>query len=115
MDLVFVKNCRVLAKHGYYKEEHAKAQHFVVSVYAKVDVKDAGSTDDLAKTLNYEHIRNYIHEVLEQSPVNLVESLAEQIAEKVLEHDIISVDVEIEKPDVWNDCTPGVKITRSKF
>lgn len=115
MDLVFIKNCRILAKHGYYKEEHAKAQYFVVSVYAKVDVKDAGSTDDLTKTLNYEHIRNYIHEVLEQSPVNLVESLAEQIAEKVLQHDVISVEVEIEKPDVWDDSVPGVKILRVKI
>lgn len=115
MDSVFVKNCRVLAKHGYYKVEHSKAQYFVVSVFAKIDVKDAGDTDDLSKTLNYEHIRNYIHEVLEQSPVNLLESLAEQIAEKVLQHHVISVDVEIEKPDVWNDCVPGVKIVRTNI
>lgn len=115
MDIVFVKKCKVLAKHGYYKEEHAKAQNFIVSVCAKVDVREAGMHDDLKKTLNYEHIRKYIYEVLEQSPVNLVESLASQIAEKVLQHEILSVEVEIEKPDVWNDCIPGVKITRVKI
>ncbi len=114
MDIVFVKNCRVLAKHGYYKEEHKKPQNFIVSVYAKLHTESASKQDDLTKTLNYEHIRKYIYEVLEQSPRNLVESLAEEIAEKVLNHDIYSVEVEIEKPDVWGDCVPGVKIYRQK-
>ncbi len=114
MDIVFVKNCKVSAKHGYYKEEHAKAQNFVVSVYAKLYTGDASKQDDLTKTLNYEHIRKYIYEVLEQSPRNLVESLAEEIADKVLVHNVLSVEVEIEKPDVWGDCVPGVKIFRQK-
>ncbi|MCF7843766.1 dihydroneopterin aldolase [Candidatus Gracilibacteria bacterium] len=114
MDIVFIKNCKVLAKHGYYKEEHAKAQNFIVSVYAKIDTKEAGGSDDLKKTLNYEHIRKYIYEVLEQSPRSLVEALASEIADKVLKHDVVSVEVEIEKPDVWGDCIPGVRITRRK-
>lgn len=114
MDTVFINNCIVEAKHGYYKEEHAKKQKFVVSVCAYTDTKNAGMTDDLKKTLNYEHIRSYIHEVLAQSPHDLIESLAEEIADKVLVHDVVSVEVEIQKPDVWSDCVPGVKISRKK-
>lgn len=114
MDTVFINNCIVEAKHGYYKEEHAKKQKFVVSVCAHTDTKCAGVTDDLHKTLDYEHIRAYIHEVLAQSPHDLVESLAEEIAQKVLAHGVVSVEVEIQKPDVWSDCTPGVKIIRKK-
>jgi dihydroneopterin aldolase len=49
-----------------------------------------------------------------QSPHNLLESLAEEIAKQVLQHSVISVEVEIKKPDVWDDCVPGVKIVRSK-
>lgn len=56
----------------------------------------------------------YIYEVLAQSPHDLVESLAEEIATKVLTHDVTSVDVKIEKPDVWGDCVVGVKIIRQK-
>ncbi len=114
MDIVFVKECKVLAKHGYYKEEHERLQNFVVSVYVKLHTEDASKKDDLTKTLNYEHIRKYIYEVLEQSPRSLVESLAEEIAAKVLNHNVYSVEVEIEKPDVWGDCVPGVKIFRQK-
>jgi dihydroneopterin aldolase len=113
-DIVFVKNCKVLAKHGYYKEEHSRPQTFVVSVFASIDTSEAGINDDLEKTLNYEHIRKYIYEVLESSPKSLVESLAYQIAEKVLAHEVTSVEVEIEKPDVWGDCVPGVKIFKKK-
>lgn len=114
MDSVFIENCTVSAKHGYYKEEHAKEQRFVVSIFAYTNTKIAGTTDDLKKTLNYEHLRMYIYEVLAQSPHDLIESLAEEMAAKVLTHDVIKVEVEIRKPDVWKDSSPGVKIVREK-
>jgi dihydroneopterin aldolase len=114
MDTVFVENCTVIAKHGYYKEEHAKEQRFIVSVYAHTDTKEAGQSDDLKQTLNYEHIRMYIYEVLSKSPHDLIESLAEEIAKKVLTHNVQKVEVEIKKPDVWKDSAPGVRITRIK-
>ena len=113
-DIVFIENYTVVAKHGYYKEEHSKAQRFIVSIYAHTDTKNAGVSDDLKQTLNYEYLRMYIYEVLSQSPHDLVESLAEEIAARVLTHNISKVEVEIKKPDVWNDCVVGVKITRSK-
>lgn len=113
MDRVYIKNYTVVAKHGYYKEEHAKSQRFVVSVFVECDVRQAGGSDDLKKTLNYEFLRKYIHDVLMESPHNLIESLAEDIAQKVLTHnDVKTVQVDIEKPDVWSDCSPGISITR---
>lgn len=115
MDKVYIKNYTVVARHGYYKEEHSKPQRFIVSVIAICDVKSAGERDDLKQTINYENIRKYIHDILMQSPHSLVESLAHEIAEKVLTHGVVaSVEVDIQKPDVWNDCTPGVTIVREK-
>ena len=115
MDKVYLKNYTVVAKHGYYKEEHAKAQRFVVSVVASVDVSRAGHTDDLHQTLNYEHIRKAVHDVLMKSPHNLIESLGEEIAVSILSHSTVtSVEIDISKPDVWNDCVPGVVIVRTK-
>lgn len=113
MDTVFIENYVLEAKHGYYKEEHSKKQKFIVSVFVHLDTKKSGITDDLHETLNYETIRMYIHDVLMESPHNLVESLAEEIAERLLKHKITSVEVEIKKPDVWSDSVPGVKILRN--
>lgn len=115
MDTIYLKNYVVVAKHGYYKEEHAKAQRFVVSVSASCNVKVAGESDDLKETLNYEFIRKSVHNILMQSPHDLIESLAEEIAAAVLTHSKVStVEVDISKPDVWNDCVPGVLIVRKK-
>jgi dihydroneopterin aldolase len=50
-----------------------------------------------------------------KSPHDLVESLAEEMGEEVLKHSTVqTVTIDIAKPDVWNDCTPGVCITRSR-
>ena len=114
-DKVYLKNYTVVAKHGYYKEEHAKAQRFLVSVVVSCDVAQAGKSDDLHETLNYEFLRTTVHDILMKSPHNLVESLAEEVAEAVLIHaKAKSVEVDIAKPDVWNDCVPGVIIVRHK-
>ena len=102
----------VEAKHGYYKEEHAKKQKFIVSVYAHLDTSVAGISDEIRSTLNYEMLRAYVQQVLAQSPHDLLESLAEEIARNVLTHGVVSVEVEITKPEVWNDCIPGIKIIR---
>ena len=115
MDKVYLKDYTVVAKHGYYKEEHTKAQRFIVSVVASCDVRAAGETDDLKETLNYEHIRKVVHDILMESPHSLLESLAEEIAHAILPFSkVSSVEVDIKKPDVWNDCMPGVTIVRSK-
>ena len=115
MDTVYLKNYVVVAKHGYYKEEHFKAQRFVVSVSVACDVKMAGIKDDLEETLNYEFIRTSVYDILMKSPHDLIESLSEEIAGKVLSHPkSLRVEVDISKPDIWNDCVPGVTIIRNK-
>ena len=115
MDTVYLKNYVVVAKHGYYKEEHAKAQRFMVSVVVRTDVRSAGESDDLKETFNYELIRKSVHDILMQSPHDLIESLAEEVARSVLAHPkALSVEVDISKPDIWNDCVPGVVIVRIK-
>ena len=115
MDRVYLKNYVVVAKHGYYKEEHSKSQRFVVSVVVSCDMKQAGTSDKLAETLNYELIRKVVHEILMKSPHDLIESLAEEIASAILGYEkVTAVEVDIAKPDVWNDCVPGVTIIRNK-
>ncbi len=113
MDTIFLRDYTVVAKHGYYRAEHEKSQRFIVSVAVSTNVRSAGVSDDLTETLNYEVLREIVNDVLTRSPYNLVESLAEDIAEKVLIlPKALRVEVEILKPDVWGDCIPGVKIVR---
>ena len=115
MDTIYIHNYTVTAKHGYYKEEHAKSQRFILNIEVSCDLSTAGSTDNIKETLNYEYIRNHAHGVLMKSPHNLLESLAGEIAEILLAHPkVLSIRVDISKPDIWNDCVPGISIVRSK-
>ena len=115
MDKIYIKNYTVQATHGYYKEEHYKSQRFVVSIIAYLLPPFACVSDDLKETFNYEYIRKIIDEVLHEKHHNLVESLAEAMARRVLQYALVEkVEVEINKPDVWGDCLPGVCIVRDK-
>lgn len=116
IDKVFIKNYIVIAKHGYYKEEYYKPQRFVVSVTCDIKSNSSGKSDDLEETFNYENIRNVIDQVLKSEHHKLVEFLAEEISNKVLGFNIVNrVEVEITKPDIWGDCSPGVLISRARI
>ena len=115
MDRVFIENYTLIAKHGYYKEEHSKPQRFVVSVYADVNHNASGHSDALADTFNYEVIRRAVSEVIMGAHHDLLESLAEEIASRILDNKIVtSVEVKITKPDICGDCNPGDQIVRKK-
>lgn len=115
MDRVFIENYTLIAKHGYYKEEHSKPQRFVVSVYADVNKNASGESDALADTFNYEVIRKVVSEVIMGGHHDLLESLAEDIAKRILNNNLVTkVEVKITKPDIWGDCQPGVQIVRKK-
>ncbi len=115
MNKIFIKNYTILAKHGYYKEEHYKPQRFVVSVSCEVAENVSGASDDLTHTFNYEHIRTAIDEVIKGEGKKLLEFLAEEISKKLLTHkNVTSCEIEINKPDIWGDCEPGVFIRRDK-
>jgi dihydroneopterin aldolase len=78
-----------------------------VSIYAHRDLSLSGNNDILADTLNYEKLRDIAHDILMQSPHDLIESLAEEIAKDVLLLGHISkVEIILEKPDIWGDSIP---------
>lgn len=113
MNKIFIEDFVLVSKHGYYKQEHLKEQRFVVSVYC--DIKTEMVNDDLNETFNYEIIRGVIQEVIMGKHKKLLETLVEEIGEKILKYKIVEqVEVKITKPDVWGDCSPGVHIIRTK-
>ena len=48
---IFLENYTLIAKHGYYKEEHFKPQRFVVSVVCDILENTSGKDDKLAETI----------------------------------------------------------------
>ncbi len=114
MDTIRLSNITLQATHGCYDHEKKNQQTFIIDIECRL--KTVLDTSDLLdKTLNYEDIRSLTQHIFAQPPYNLIETLAVQIAERLLEVDMVSeVRVKIAKPDVWTDCAPSVEVMRTK-
>ncbi len=113
MDYIHLTNLFFSGKHGYYETERKVEQEFSIEVKLGFDTAKAGKSDKLADTVNYSEIRNKIKEVIEGSSRYLIETLAEDIAAKILEDKRIhSAEITIKKTAVWDNGVPGVTITR---
>lgn len=72
-------------RHGVRAAERAQEQEFQVDLDIEADLRAAGSSDQLADTVDYTRARAAAKEVVEGESVSLLESLATAIARRVLE------------------------------
>ena len=88
--------------HGTLPAEQELGQPFVVSVELHLDLRPAGTSDDLTKTVDYSEVHRIARDIVEGPPVQLVETVAERIAATVLENHppIEAVKVRVAKPHV---------------
>ncbi len=101
-DRVLLKGMIFYGHHGALPAERELGQRFVVDIELDCDLRPAGLSDDLAKTVDYSEVHRQAREVVEGDPVNLIETVAERIAASILErqHSVAAVRVRVTKPDV---------------
>lgn len=111
---VFVRGLQVQARVGVYEHEKEQPQRLLVTVDLTVREERDGHDDHLEKVVCYETVVKQIKDICLRGHVNLIETLAERIAQDCLEDwRVIAVRVRIEKPDVFDDCeTVGIEIER---
>ncbi|MEU1182280.1 dihydroneopterin aldolase [Streptomyces sp. NPDC005820] len=118
MDRVALRGLKARGYHGVFPEERREGQTFVVDLVLGLDTRPAAAADDLAKTVHYGIVAEEVVAVVEGEPVNLIETLAERIAQACLQHDgVQEVEVVVHKPNApitvpFDDVT--VTITRSR-
>ncbi len=100
MDRIYIKKLEFFAKHGVFPEENALGQKFVISAVLHTDIREAGKTDDLTKSIHYGEVSHMMKEYLESHTFSLLERAVETLAEKMLLEipGLFKVDLEIEKP-----------------
>ncbi len=87
--------------HGVGPEEQQVGQRFVVDLDVERDLRAAGRSDDPADTVNYAQMYRVVKEIVEGPSHKLLESVAESIAEAILDgFDVESVTVTVKKPEV---------------
>ena len=101
MDKIILEKMEFYVYHGVYPEENKLGQRFRVDLTAYLDLKPAGQTDDLNKSVNYAEIYTLCKEIVEGERFDLIEAVAERIAAGVLtQHEIIQAcTVRVIKPD----------------
>ena len=100
-DKILLKGMIFYGYHGVGPAEQELGQRFVVDIVARRDLRAAGLSDDLGDTVNYSRMYRIIKEVMEGPSRKLLESLAETIAQKILEgFDVDTITVKVRKPEV---------------
>lgn len=83
MDVLTLKSLSYRAKHGYYKEERIDGNDFEVDLIFFANLQQAGKTDDLQKTIDYQKAEKLVSSVMKAPPVKLIETLTHNIGERV--------------------------------
>jgi len=100
MDVICVRGMRFFAYHGFFEEERKLGQRFVVNLWLHLDLRPVGQSGNLHDTVDYGSAYEVVRQVVEGEPVQLLEVLAERIANRLLASygKLEGVVVEVEKP-----------------
>lgn len=101
MDKILISGIRVRGFHGVLAEEREQGQDFLVDCELHINLTNAIKSDDLNKTVNYAEVAELIREIIEGAPVDLIETLAGRIADRILKsfRRIQKVIVTVHKPE----------------
>lgn len=84
MDIIYLHNLRIDTVIGVFDWERRVRQTLILDLDMAADIRQAAATDALNDTLNYKSVAKRLMEFVGQSEFNLVETLAERVAELVL-------------------------------
>jgi dihydroneopterin aldolase len=85
MDLVYIRGLEVETVIGIYDWEREIRQVVNLDLEMGLDIISAAQTEDVNKTLNYKSVSDRLIDFIGQSEFQLVETMAEEIAQLVQE------------------------------
>ena len=106
-DRILIDRIAVFAHHGVLPEEAQNGQTFYLSLDCRLDLRDAGRTDDLNRTVNYAELAVLARDVATTRRFALIEALADTIARLALDRFVLldAITVRIDKPSAPIDAT----------
>ncbi|MEI6864066.1 MAG: dihydroneopterin aldolase [Candidatus Adlerbacteria bacterium] len=116
MDYIHLNNLKIRGKHGVYEEERKVEQEFELHLKLGVgDTSAAAQSCELTDAVDYVPIKAEIEKIVKEKSFYLIETLADTISKKVMEDPRIqTLELTINKPEVWSNVVPGLTIFRSR-
>jgi len=114
LDRIFVNDLVLDCELGVYAEEKGVKQKVGFSITAAVTPGNGGRSDEIADVPSYDELIKTVKAIMGEGHINLVETIAERIAARVLEdRRIVAVKVRIEKLERGPKAV-GVEIVRPR-
>ena len=115
-DKVFIEDLEVETIIGIFGWERKVKQIVKISLEMDFNISDAAKTDNIDQALDYKSIGKDISSFVGKSSFQLVETMADKIAKRVLKNKSIEkVEVKVEKPGALRGSQAGgIKIVRKK-
>jgi len=118
-DRIFLRAMAFEGHHGVSDEERAEPQLIEMDVEVQADLRPAGTSDDLAQTINYAEVFKICRAQVETRSYHLLEAIAENVAAQILERfaSATQATVTVRKPGVPIDGVledAGVTIERRR-
>ena len=100
MGVISIRGLEVYAAHGCLAQERSMGQRFLINVDMHLDLYKSALNDDLEQTVNYSEVCDKLTEWMQEDSYNLIETVADILAEKLLLQypQIKKVSLELEKP-----------------
>jgi dihydroneopterin aldolase len=116
MDTVFLHDLKVETIVGIWDWERKIRQTVSIDLEMATDIRAAATTDSIDDALDYKLVAKRVQQFVADSSFQLVETLAEKIAEVVLnDFDVPWVEVRVNKPGAIRGARDvGVRIIREK-
>ena len=112
--IIKINNIILEGIHGFTEKEKLTPQRFRVDVEVKLP-QETRVADNIERTFDYRKIKKIITDTIKGEPRLLIETLGEEIADKIIENgEIISVEVTVSKLDIWDNGFPSVTIIRKR-
>lgn len=84
MDIIFLRNLRIETVIGIFDWERKVKQTVFFDIEMATDIKKAAASDHIDDTLDYKSLSKAVIDFVEKSDFQLVETLAEKVAELII-------------------------------
>lgn len=113
MSEILISGLRVRSNIGVPDEERAEIQELEFDLRIRTGLAFDQMEDTLSKTIDYARVCQRVSEIAAEKPRNLIETLADEVAGKVLaEFDAASVELELRKYILQETRHVAVRCTR---
>jgi dihydroneopterin aldolase len=99
LDEIVLTGLTVFGRHGVYTHEREEGQEFTIDLRLRLSLEQAAASDEVGDTVHYGELAEKVAAVVAGEPVNLIETLAERIADVALaDARVQNVSVTVHKP-----------------